>query len=83
MQLNLFGDTSAPPQYDHMPLAPAPDRKAEGERRKREGMRAAAQSKDSQLGYARELAAATLRIGAVTAPWVLLMLVGRVVWGWM
>jgi len=54
-QRTMF-DVDAPPQYDHMPLAPAPDRKAEGERRKREGMAAAAQSKDSQLGYARELA---------------------------
>jgi hypothetical protein len=51
-QLTMF-DTSAPAQYDNMPL---PDRQPEGERRKREGMRAAAQSKESQLGYARELA---------------------------
>jgi hypothetical protein len=32
-QRSLF-DTSAPAQYDNMPLPPAPDRKAEGERRK-------------------------------------------------
>jgi hypothetical protein len=30
-----------------------------------------------------EWAAATLRIGAVTAPWVIVMLAGRVVWGWL
>lgn len=28
-------------------------------------------------------AAATLRVGAVTAPWVLLVIVGRIVWGWL
>lgn len=30
-----------------------------------------------------EWAAATLRIGAVTAPWVLLMLLCRMAWGWL
>lgn len=30
-----------------------------------------------------EWAAATLRIGAVTAPWVAVILLGRFVWGWM
>lgn len=52
MQLNLFGDTTAPAQYDDMPL-PQPEK---GEERKRVGMARAAASKESQLGYARGLA---------------------------
>lgn len=51
-QLDLF-DSSAPAQYDDMPLAPA---RAEGEARKREGMERATWGKERQLGHAREIA---------------------------
>jgi hypothetical protein len=54
MQRNLF-DTTAPEQYDHMPLAPAPVAR-DWQTLKVEGMAKAAASKESQLGYARELA---------------------------
>jgi hypothetical protein len=53
-QLDLF-ETTAPTPYDHNPLPPQP-LPEEGEARKRAGMSRAAASKESQLGYARELA---------------------------
>jgi hypothetical protein len=54
-QRTMF-DVEAPAQYDNMPLPPAPDRKAEGERRKREGMERATWGKERLLGHAREIA---------------------------
>ena len=56
MTQRTFIDLTAPEQYDGNPLAPVRGEASEGEQRKREGMARAAASKDSQLGYARELA---------------------------
>ncbi len=55
-QLDLFGDTTAPAQYDDMPLAPVRGEASEGERRKRLGMERATWGKERLLGHAREIA---------------------------
>jgi hypothetical protein len=59
-QRSLFGDTTAPAQYDHNPLPPQPlpeeGEARTGEQRKREGMERATWGKERLLGHAREIA---------------------------
>lgn len=60
-QRSLFGDTTAPAQYDHNPLPPQPlpekgEADHEGERLKRIGMERATWGKERLLGHAREIA---------------------------